>query len=35
MKKLFFSIVAVLMMSAGAFAAKNDDGVANPQAVRA
>lgn len=34
MKKFLLSIATVLMMGAGAFAAKNDDGIANQQAVR-
>jgi len=34
MKKFLLSIATVLMMGSGAFAAKNDDGIANQQAVR-
>ena len=34
MKKLLLSIATVLMMGAGAFAANNGDGAANPQALR-
>lgn len=34
MKKLLLSIATVLMIGGGAFAAKNDDGIANQQAVR-
>ena len=35
MKKILLSIATVLMLGASAFAAKNDDGIANQMAVRA